>query len=1397
MGIKGLWKEVQPVCRPAHISQFRGQRVGVDAYCWLHRAVLASTVPLSTDRPDDKFIALFVSRVELLQRYGVTPVVIFDGASMPMKAATDESRHQRREAARQDGLRLLQQGHAEEAYKQLGKAIDVTTEIAYAVLLALKDRDVECIVAPYEADAQLAHLCREGYVQAVISEDSDLMVYKCAVLLAKMDGGGNCDAIHIRDIPKVAGFASQQSHEAFVTVCILAGCDYVASLPSIGIKTAQRLVAASRSIPELLGALQTQHGFTARELGPYEEALHKALYCFTHHLVYCPNARRVIPFHPLPPNVPIQSHLIGDIWDAALSQAVCEHHTHDPSTHLPYLGRHKDSLQLYMRVTKRGQRSLNEFSAFERYKANRIVMRQEGQGAEGGGADGSGSGGGSGWIGGMGAAAASAAPISTTAGGYAQPAAKAAASTPIPFAGFDHAAATAAANNGPPVVLLAKSKYFGAGARSVQQQLSSSSLDGDGGHGASAQRYGYDSGHRHQLPSSVSMPLAAGHPSVRPSVASPSSESAPIAGTHPLRMGEVRESTDGKPFCLRDLVTDAAGARRNAARGFLAALEASDDEDEGYTNCNNKPFTPSPPHSAASPTSATAAAAPSAAATAADLSGRGDTAANPLSPPLGEMGAAVASGELLGLCSSDESLSDDVEAALVCPPPSASHAEDAPQSVVPPPPSASSPLSPPLSSVGRLGGVAACVSLTNARFGSGGGGGALLSSSHSSSAAAAAVGGGAAYPQRVFSPPPPLAPEAAPQTQPSLPLRAASHSNSLNSVAEVEGGSYPSGDKIASPASMASNGESAHVVSRCPHRNPHCSIAHSIFFRCFKATAVAGAVPSASAPQPSRSSNSGAGEAEKETSASVSERAEAEPTARGVVVSCASMHSTVASNDTSSLLREGLSAVRSGDNSGAVDAEAATGAGEQAQSIMAVASPQQQQQQQPHTTTATAVCSMSSMAAPKYTRRLVVPTTVAAGGGGGGAMSAAAGGGNGGGFSALVTATADDPTPVRGGGGGAQMLSLAHVTAAGEKRPREPSPSDKGDDVRASEAEEEGMVHARGAREERLTDVYSSDDDEEDGGDAIARNAAEEAAPTSTRAAAAAGAISNSSSNGNAACGIVHALATQWRSQQLRRPPLASVSTPHAAAGAEGAAGASQQRALGGVAAALQQIRRSGVGSSPNVPTAPEGHAAGGGGKGGLVCVLSSSDDETSRSRGVAPREGRAFSANSTTRASVTPSSASAVSLSLTAGVSGANGTNGTSGARGDGRSGVSNSTRRALDLISSLGMGASAVRRVGPCIGGESTSAAPVGGSVAAPRAAGAVGSASAIVDLIAGVAAARAAKQTHASASDSAASTAPAVTAPPAPSASVSAASPTTVTVAARQSVEDMLSRLAFKRR
>jgi 5'-3' exonuclease len=46
-------------------------------------------------------------------------------------------------------------------------------------LQALQAEGIECIVAPYEADAQLAFLSHIDYVHCVISEDSDLLPFGC------------------------------------------------------------------------------------------------------------------------------------------------------------------------------------------------------------------------------------------------------------------------------------------------------------------------------------------------------------------------------------------------------------------------------------------------------------------------------------------------------------------------------------------------------------------------------------------------------------------------------------------------------------------------------------------------------------------------------------------------------------------------------------------------------------------------------------------------------------------------------------------------------------------------------------------------------------------------------------------------------------------------------------------------------------------------------------------------------------------------------------------------------------------------------------------------------------------------------------------------------------------
>ncbi|KAE8675711.1 hypothetical protein F3Y22_tig00111648pilonHSYRG00280 [Hibiscus syriacus] len=96
--------------------------------------------------------------------------------------------------------------------------------------------------APYEVVAQLAYLAtlevEKGGVAAVITEDSDLIAYGCLAITFKMDHYGNGEELVL---PKVFDSLTSKpsfrnfDKELFTGMCVLAGCDFLPSVPVIGI----------------------------------------------------------------------------------------------------------------------------------------------------------------------------------------------------------------------------------------------------------------------------------------------------------------------------------------------------------------------------------------------------------------------------------------------------------------------------------------------------------------------------------------------------------------------------------------------------------------------------------------------------------------------------------------------------------------------------------------------------------------------------------------------------------------------------------------------------------------------------------------------------------------------------------------------------------------------------------------------------------------------------------------------------------------------------------------------------------------------------------------------------------------------------------------------------------
>ena len=50
---------------------------------------------------------------------------------------------------------MLQQGRGKEAKEYFQRSVDITPEMALNTIKAARGRNVDCIVAPYEADAQV------------------------------------------------------------------------------------------------------------------------------------------------------------------------------------------------------------------------------------------------------------------------------------------------------------------------------------------------------------------------------------------------------------------------------------------------------------------------------------------------------------------------------------------------------------------------------------------------------------------------------------------------------------------------------------------------------------------------------------------------------------------------------------------------------------------------------------------------------------------------------------------------------------------------------------------------------------------------------------------------------------------------------------------------------------------------------------------------------------------------------------------------------------------------------------------------------------------------------------------------------------------------------------------
>ncbi|KAL6175659.1 hypothetical protein ACLB2K_052298 [Fragaria x ananassa] len=211
----------------------------------------------------------------------------------------------RRKKFHELAMEKVEEGNVRAATELFQRAVSVTPSMAHELIKVLRSENIEFVVAPYEADAQLAYLAsleaEKGGIEAVITEDSDLVAYGCHAIIFKMDQFGNGDELLLDNVFNQVDLTPSFQNfdlELFTGMCVLAGCDFLPSVPGIGIGKAYALVSKYQNLDRALSVLKLQKGNQMH--ADYPNSFREAAAVFQHAQVYDFEKKIVKHMRPIP-----------------------------------------------------------------------------------------------------------------------------------------------------------------------------------------------------------------------------------------------------------------------------------------------------------------------------------------------------------------------------------------------------------------------------------------------------------------------------------------------------------------------------------------------------------------------------------------------------------------------------------------------------------------------------------------------------------------------------------------------------------------------------------------------------------------------------------------------------------------------------------------------------------------------------------------------------------------------------------------------------------------------------------------------------------------------------------------------------------------------------------------
>lgn len=202
MGISSLLPFLKPSIKQSSLRQLRGKTCVIDIMSWLYRGAFAQAVEMNSKEQSLAFMCFPLRMIKTLISYNIKPICVFDGRPHEGKVDCEKKRSVDKEKNKFLAKQHEKEGNSLEARKYYTRCLFIKTKQILLFREILDELKIAHVTAPYEADAQMAYMVKEGLADFAITEDSDLIAFGCKTVLLKLNYAGFGDLFDLEEFRK-------------------------------------------------------------------------------------------------------------------------------------------------------------------------------------------------------------------------------------------------------------------------------------------------------------------------------------------------------------------------------------------------------------------------------------------------------------------------------------------------------------------------------------------------------------------------------------------------------------------------------------------------------------------------------------------------------------------------------------------------------------------------------------------------------------------------------------------------------------------------------------------------------------------------------------------------------------------------------------------------------------------------------------------------------------------------------------------------------------------------------------------------------------------------------------------------------------------------------------------